>query len=109
MRQVEQGGIVELWCQATGNPPPSITWYFYKDGKGVGEQVNKENNNLDGNSDNCKNRKTGYYFLSGDDTSRLVICNPEFEQHLGKYQCIASNKAGRMERDAYLIVESKYI
>ena len=105
--QVERGGIVELWCQATGNPKPSITWYFYKDGKGDREQVNKENKDLGGNIANCNNRRKGYYFLSRDDHSRLVICSPEFEQHQGKYQCHASNKVSSMDKDAYVNVESK--
>ena len=109
VRQVEQGEIVQLLCQTTGNPKPSITWYFYKDGKGDREQVNKENNDLGGNSANCKNRKNGYFYLFNNDRSRLVICNPEFEQNQGKYQCHASNKAGSMDKYAFVNVESKYI
>ena len=98
---------VELFCDVTGNPKPTITWYFYKDGKGDPLVVNKQKYNLGGNKANCRSRTKGYYFLQPDDARALVICTPEFEHHQGKYSCHAKNKAGEQSKSAFVNVESK--
>ena len=104
---VLQGDNVELFCDVTGNPEPSIMWYFYKDGKGVRSEINKKKYNLGGNKDNCRSRTKGYYFLQPDDARVLVICNPEFELHQGKYSCHANNTVGEQSKSAFVNVESK--
>ena len=104
---VLQGDNVELFCDVTGNPEPSITWYFYKDGKGVRSEINMKKYNLGGNKDNCRSRTKGYYFLQPDDARALVICTPEFEHHQGKYSCLAKNTAGEQSKSAFVNVESK--
>ena len=101
------GGNVELFCDVTGNPEPSITWYFLKDGKGDGLKINKDKYHLSGNKDNCRSRTKGYYFLQPGDAHELVICNPDFEHHQGKYLCQAENTAGRHSKSAFVNVESK--
>ena len=98
---------VELFCDVAGNPEPSITWYFYKDGKGVRSEINKQKYDLGGNKDNCRSRTKGYYFLQPDDARVLVICNPEFEHHQGKYSCHAKNTVGEQSKSAFVNVESK--
>ena len=105
--QEPQGGNLELFCDVTGNPEPTITWYFYKDGKGDPLVVNKQKYDLGGNKDNCKSRTKGYYFLQPDDARALVICTPEFEHHQGKYSCHANNTAGEQSKSAFVNVESK--
>ena len=105
--QEPQGDNVELFCDVTGNPKPSITWHFYKDGKGVRWEINKQKYNLAGNKDNCRSRTKGYYFLQPDDAHVLVICNPEFELHQGKYSCHAKNTVGEQSKSAFVNVESK--
>ena len=104
---VLQGDNVELFCDVTGNPEPSITWYFYKDGKGVHWEISMKKYNLGGNKDNCRSRTKGYYFLQPDDSPVLVICNPEFELHQGKYSCHANNTVGEQSKSAFVNVESK--
>ena len=101
------GGNAELFCDVTGNPEPTITWYFYKDGKGDPLEINKQTYNLGGNKDNCRSRPKGYYFLQPDDARVLVICNPEFELHQGKYSCHAKNTVGWQSKSAFVNVESE--
>ena len=105
--QEHLGGNVELFCDVTGNPEPTITWYFYKDGKGVRSAINRQKYNLGGNKDNCRSRRKGYYFLQPGDARALVICNPEFENHQGKYMCHAKNTVGEQSKSAFVNVESK--
>ena len=108
--QGEQGpGRAVLFCEVFGNPDPEITWFFYKDGIGKRTQVNKGGSHLNGNLDDCKSRRSGYFFLRGNDPKHLVICNPDFEEHQGKYKCHASNIAGKMDKYASVNIESKYI
>ena len=102
--QGPQGVNVELFCDVTGNPEPSIMWYFYKDGKGDPLVVN---GHLSGNKGNCRSRTKGYYFLQPDDARVLVICNPEFDHHQGKYLCRAENTVGWQNKSAFVNVESK--
>ena len=97
---------MELFCDVTGNPEPSITWYFV-DGKGVRLEINMQKDHLGGNKDNCRSRTNGYYFLQPDDARVLVICNPEFEHHQGKYSCHAKNTVGEQSKSAFVNVESK--
>ena len=104
---VLQGGNVELFCDVTGNPKPTIMWYFYKDGKGNPKVANSQKYDLSGNKDNCRSRTKGYYFLQSDDARALVICNPEFEHHQGKYSCHAKNTEGEQSKSAFVNVESK--
>jgi len=100
-------GRAVLFCEVFGNPDPEITWFFYKDGTGKRKRVNKGGSHLNGNLDDCKNRHSGYFFLRGNDPKHLVICNPDFEKHQGKYHCHASNIAGKMEKYASVNIESK--
>ena len=105
--QEREGDNVELFCDVAGNPKPSITWYFYKDGKGVLLEIDMQKYNLGGNKDNCRSRTKGYYFLQPNDARVLVICTPEFEHHQGKYSCHAKNTAGEQSKSAFVNVESK--
>ena len=105
----ESDDHVQLFCEAKGNPKPGITWYFYKNGEGKASQVNKEDKFLDGNLDDCKSRRSGYFYIRRGDSSRLVICNPEFGNHQGKYQCRASSKAGSVDNFTFVDVKCKYM
>ena len=105
--QKTQGGNAELHCDVTGNPEPSITWYFSKNGKI--KEINTEKDGLDGHKDNCKSRKSGYYFLQPGNASVLLICNPQFEYHEGKYWCRANNTEGNQNRSAFVNVKSKQL
>ena len=105
--QKTQGGNAELHCDVTGNPEPSITWYFSKNGKI--KEINREKDDLDGHKDNCKSRKSGYYLLQPGNASVLVICNPQFEYHEGKYWCRANNTEGSQNRSAFVNVKSKQL
>lgn len=105
--QKTQGGNAELHCDVTGNPEPSITWYFSKNGKI--KEINREKDDLDGDKDNCKSRKSGFYLLQPGNASVLVICNPQFEYHEGKYWCRANNTEGSQNRSAFVNVKSKQL
>ena len=105
--QNTQGGDVELHCDVTGNPEPSITWYFSKDGKKEIKEINRGKDDLDGDKDKCKSRIQGYYFLQPGNPRVLVICDPEFENHEGQYWCHANNTEGRQNMSAFVTVNSK--
>ena len=95
----------QLFCNATGNPKPKLTWYFYKDGKAI--QVNKAGNGLQGDPDGCKKRTDDFYFLQSNDPKSLVICNPK-KRHTGQYKCHAANFLDEKEGSVFINVQSEY-
>ena len=96
----------QLFCNATGNPKPKITWYFDKDGQT--NQVNEAGSGLQGDPDKCKSRNDHFYFLQRTDPKHLVICNPK-KRHTGRYTCHASNSLNqKAEGSVFINVQSEY-
>ena len=74
---------VVIFCNATGNPLPKITWKLGNekiDGVGYLDDVKA-----------CNIRKQGFFFLKGMRKNRLAICDMSYKKHEGTYTCIASN------------------
>lgn len=95
----------QLFCNATGNPKPKVTWYFYKDGEAI--QLNKAGSGLQGDPDRCKTRTDDFYFLQSDDPRNLVICNPK-KRLTGQYKCHAANFLDEKEGSVFINVQSEY-
>ncbi|CAL1542855.1 unnamed protein product, partial [Lymnaea stagnalis] len=63
--------VTQLYCRAQGNPTPSIAWI-----DASGKPIVSED---------------GYKITNSGD---LVIMNPNWEEHMGSYTCIADNGVG---------------
>ena len=96
---------VQLYCNATGHPKPTLTWYFERNGEKV--HINEKGEGLGGNVDACRKRTSGYFFLVDRNPSDLVICRPKL-QHIGKYTCRASSPRFKYkEQSAFINVFSE--
>lgn len=107
LQKMENGDPVLLKCIVSGNPLPTITWYFDRNGQGEREIVTDPGSGLDNNLDQCKKRHSGFFFLRKNDPSHLVICSPDYEKQQGRYDCHAQNIAGKMNKSAFVDIESK--
>ena len=96
-----------LNCDVFGHPDPTITWYFDPSGKDEGEREIDIGVGLRGNTDNCDQRLSGYFYLNENVPDKIVICSADFEKHQGKYRCNARNTAGSMDKYALLTIQSK--
>ncbi|RMX55563.1 hypothetical protein pdam_00001670 [Pocillopora damicornis] len=91
---------VQLYCNATGHPKPTLNWYFERNGEKV--HINEKGEGLGGNVDACQKRTSGYFFLVDRNPSDLVICRPKL-QHIGKYTCRASNPRFKVKEQSAFI------
>ena len=89
---------LKIFCNASGNPMPKLSW--------------KHNNNsitslpTINNIEDCKSRKTGIYQHKNKDNV-LIICNLNFLDHSGQYECRAENTLSSVVETLELTVYGK--
>ena len=90
---------LRIFCNATGNPEPAITWK--KDGKLLDglTVVNGINQ--------CRTLKKGIYIRKK--RRSLVICNLNFQDHGGTYECRAKNVVADVKESMNLLVYGKLL
>ena len=85
-----------LICNLSGNPPPLVTWkhngIFLSSIPSL-ESIRK-----------CKNASAGIYKTS-EVVNELILCQLDYKQHQGSFECIASNKADTASKTMYLTLK----
>lgn len=93
----ESGRLVELPCNVTGNPQPSVTWLH-----GKGETINQT---IELGKKDCTNRKSGIYTVAG--MTSLIFCEPDYQKHAGEYKCKADNSQGSDSKNMKLTINKE--
>jgi len=81
-------------CQVSGHPPPKVTWKFNSsiiDPSPIESMIR------------CNYTNKGVYQLK-DSPNVLIICDLDFTQHEGPYECIAKNRVGTATKSMNLTV-----
>ena len=85
-----------LTCNLSGNPPPLVTWkhngVFLSSIPGL-ESIEE-----------CKNASAGIYKTS-EVVNELILCQLDYKQHQGSFECIASNKVDTVSKKMYLTLK----
>ncbi|KAJ7377511.1 hypothetical protein OS493_028494 [Desmophyllum pertusum] len=88
---------VELYCNISAHPVPTVQWY--KDNDSIESKVVVLRRWL-----SCdKALLRGFYRVRGD-VGRLIICKPLHADHTGFYTCSAANRKGKSNATAFLDV-----
>eukprot|EP00111_Clytia_hemisphaerica_P018541 TCONS_00054846-protein len=88
---------LRIFCNATGNPAPVITWT--KDGKLLDDLT------VINGINQCRTLKKGIYIRKKKRS--LVICNLNFKDHGGTYECCAKNALADVKESLELLVYAK--
>ena len=86
----------KLTCNSSGNPPPLVTWKH----NGVLlssilplESIKK-----------CQHSTAGIY-NSSEMKNELILCQLDYQQHQGSFECIASNKVDAVSKTMTLTIK----
>ena len=93
---------VELYCNISAHPVPTVQWY--KDNDSIESKVVVLRRWL--SCDRALLR--GFYRVRGD-VGRLIICKPLHADHTGFYTCSAANRKGKSNATAFLDVLGKKV
>ena len=102
---IQEGDSVNIACNSTGNPVPTISWYL----GGSLAPFSQSDSVQNFEADVVRNAadQNVLSFTEGNITSVLQITNAVYPAHDGEYTCVGlnSNRAGDNTNNATIIVQ----
>ena len=86
----------KLTCNSSGNPPPLVTWKH--NGVLLSSIPSLES------IEKCKHSIAGIY-NSSEMKNELILCQLDYKQHQGSFECTASNKVGAVSKTMNLTIK----
>lgn len=91
---------LRVFCNVSGNPHPKVTWTH-------NENVVVAQHTID-DINRCSSMVSGIYLKTGQDDT-LIICDLNFQEHSGLYECSAKNKVDVVTETIHLTIEGKSV
>ena len=103
---IQEGDSINITCNSTGNPVPTILWYLGASAVPFSQSDSVQNFEATIVRDPMTDRRV-LRFSEGNITSVLQITNAVYPAHDGEYTCVGlnSNRAGNRTDNATITVQ----